>query len=102
MRIRLAAIYALGLLANVGLITFSPAQTAATSDSLDRCLFRTELYSFGAIICIGKNRALRCDGPDQRFRTAHWTLLKPESTDIPYSDATLEEACAASLPNMQE
>src|SRR5262249_55636367 len=48
------------ILAIAGASTAASAQVPTQPGSEDFCVFRNELYSFGAIICIGKNRALRC------------------------------------------
>jgi hypothetical protein len=90
-------------LANTAVSTAVFAEASApTPGTQDYCVFRNELYSFGATICVGKNRALRCDGPDpagptQRFRTAHWVFLQPE--DPVFSQATLGEACNVPSPS---
>ena len=105
MRIPLPAV-ALGALvglAGAGISTAVLAQALPpnTQDyrTQDYCYFRSELYSFGAIICIGKNRGLRCDGPDPPnasaltpnapARTSHWTLLQSD---------TLWDACNPAGP----
>ena len=98
LRPRDMALSAVVILAIAGASTAASAQLPTQPGSEDFCVFRNELYSFGAIICIGKNRALRCDGPQlpgpaQTFKTAHWTLLQPDNKNMPYSEATLGEAC---------
>jgi Protein of unknown function (DUF1496) len=92
------AVCAAIILADVGTSTAVFAE-GPTPETQNYCVFNNQLYSFGAIICIGKNRALRCDGPEppgpsQKFRTAHWGLLQPDYKDTPYSEATLGDACS--------
>ena len=64
------------------------------------CSFRSEVYSFGAIICIGKNRVLRCDGPGPNAgATTHWTIFDDQSklsTDD--RDVKLGDACNIGEP----
>jgi len=104
MRISLPAVaqFAFLMIAAAGTSTAAFAQAAPAPNSQDYCLFSSDLYSLGAIICIGRNRALRCDPaqiPGQTpadqtppARTTHWTLFQTEndgcflgSTAVPLS-----------------
>jgi hypothetical protein len=82
------------------------AQPAPTPPTGDYCVFRNELYSFGAFICIGKNHALRCDGPGRAasvdYRTAHWNLMNQDSMNSGYSDIKLGEACSGAPSAVQQ
>jgi len=94
-------------LAIAGASTAASAQVPTQPGSEDFCVFRNELYSFGAIICIGKNRALRCDGPQLpgpalTFKTPRWTLLQPDNMNLPYSEAILSEACNIGGPSVPQ
>lgn len=72
-------------------------ETQATQDF---CVYRDQVYSFGSIICIGPSHAIRCDGPEppsdkRQFRTSHFTLLDSSSSNNPYSDVKIGDACPA-------
>jgi hypothetical protein len=57
------------------------------------CVFRSEYYSWGAIICIGKSHALRCDGPSSTAKNSNWTLLQSDAAD-PGQASTLGDTCS--------
>jgi len=96
MRFLVVAVSAVVILANVGTSTAVLAQTAEP-DTQNLCVFRNELYSFGTFICIGKDRALRCDGAAHTHTppidNAHWVLVGPDAPN-PYSDDKLDKACS--------
>jgi hypothetical protein len=94
------AVCAVVILANAAAPTAVFAQ--ATFPTQDVCVFHNEAYSFGTFICIGKDRALRYDGPSPSsggVKNAHWTLVKPDDPN-PYNEATkLGDACNVGGPS---
>jgi hypothetical protein len=93
------ALYTIITLAASGMSAAVFAQ-APTPNTQDYCVFNNSLYSFDAIVCLGKNRALRCDGPakDGNPRTSHWTLMDPESTGTA-TTVKLGDACSLAGPS---
>jgi hypothetical protein len=71
------------------------AQEAHTLNIKDFCFFRNEVYSFGSIICIAKDRALACYPPQDGFESnhAHWRLLKHDLEPKPWGNFTLGDTC---------
>jgi hypothetical protein len=82
--------------------TLTPTPNLAqqpTPDTKDFCIFRNELYSFGSIICIGKNRALVCYPPEDRFDSnhAHWRLFPQDLKLKPWSDIELGDGTCGGI-----
>jgi hypothetical protein len=84
---------AAGVFAFVATLTPTPnlAQEPPTPNIRDFCVFRNEVYSFGSIICIGKDRALVCSPPNDAINGNHayWRFLKNDLAPTPWGDFPL-------------
>jgi hypothetical protein len=61
------------------------------------CIFRGQSYSIGALFCIAKDRALRCDEKSVGYETTHWTLLNPDMMSGKSPSVDLLGACTGNI-----